>query len=89
MVENDIVFTIYGKENCPHCVRAKEFARKKYLNFRYLTLDLDYSKEDLVWLCSKHNYVARTVPQVFVESGNGICHLGGADDFIEFIEKGI
>ncbi|HDR2377118.1 TPA: glutaredoxin, partial [Enterobacter asburiae] len=41
----DNTFIIYGKDNCPHCVRAKEFAKSKGLEFLYLTLDKNYTKE--------------------------------------------
>ena len=46
--EKSFFFIIYGKDNCPHCVRAKEFAVSKGLPFVYKTLGEGYTKEELI-----------------------------------------
>ena len=45
--EKSFFIIIYGKDNCPHCVRAKEFAISKGLPFVYKTLGEGYTKEEL------------------------------------------
>ena len=77
-------FIIYGKENCQHCVRAKEFAKANGLEYEYLTLDKNYTKQELIEQCAP--VIPRTVPQVFRETDSSTEHLGGADEFIAFVK---
>lgn len=79
------VFVIYGKDNCPHCVRAKEFAKSKGLNFMYMTLNKSYTKEELVAKCAP--VVPTTVPRVFMEEDGGERYIGTADEFIAFVKS--
>lgn len=80
------VFVIYGKDNCPHCVRAKEFAKSKGLAFMYMTLDKNYTKEELVAKCAP--IVPTTVPRIFVEVDDTERYIGTADEFIAFVNSG-
>ena len=78
-------FTIYGKEGCPHCVRAKDFAEDKGLIYTYKQLGVDYTKDNLVDLCFP--LVPRTVPQVFVLiDETKVEHIGTCDQFIEYVK---
>lgn len=82
----DNTFIIYGRDNCPHCVRAKEFAKAQQLNFMYLTLDKNYTKEELVAKCAP--IVPQSVPRIFMENGDGSeKYIGTADDFIDFVKS--
>lgn len=82
----DNIFVIYGKDNCPHCVRAKEFAKAQLLHFMYLTLDKNYTKEQLVAKCAP--IVPSSVPRIFMETKAGSeTYIGTADEFIDFVKK--
>uniref|UniRef100_A0AAU8GGP2 Thioredoxin domain n=2 Tax=unclassified Seunavirus TaxID=2494210 RepID=A0AAU8GGP2_9CAUD len=78
-------FIIYGKDNCPHCVRAKEFAKAKGLEFMYMTLDKNYTKEELVAKCAP--VIPTTVPRIFMEDDVSTRYIGTADEFIDFVRK--
>lgn len=79
----ECTFLIYGKDNCPHCVRAKEFAKQKGLKFIYKKLGEDFTKEELVLKCSP--VIPKTVPRIFYECGVDTVYVGTADEFIAFI----
>lgn len=79
-------FLIYGKENCPHCTRAKEFLRSKGFSFTYLTLDKHYTKEHLIKECSP--VVPKTLPRVFWRDSSGFKqYVGTADELISFVNS--
>lgn len=77
---------IYGREDCPFCVRAKKFAHDVYSNgfdlrYRYVDMDKEnVTKEELTALVGKEY---ETVPQIFVDGD----HVGGCLDFEKFITE--
>ena len=73
------MITIYGKPMCPFCDRAKTLCEQRGFNFEYKTLDVDYTKEDLLETFPG----ARSVPQIVV---NGL-KVGGFNDFTKYIEE--
>lgn len=79
-------FTIYGKDNCQHCTRAKEFAIANGIEYIYLTLGKNYTKEELIEKLRQQG-IPRTVPQIFRETDSSTEYIGGADDFIAFVQK--
>ncbi len=67
--------TIFGKEGCGFCVRAKQLCESKGLDYRYIDIHREgISKEDLEKTIGKP---VLTVPQIF--SGNE--HVGGYTEF--------
>ncbi len=67
--------TIFGKEGCGFCVRAKQLCESKGLDYRYIDIHREgISKEDLEKTIGKP---VLTVPQIF--SGNE--HVGGNTEF--------
>lgn len=64
--------TVYTKQNCPYCVRAKRLLEKKGVAFREIDVETDDALR--VWLVETTGQ--RTVPQVFV----GDKSLGGFSD---------
>lgn len=66
-------YIIYGKDNCPYCEKAKNLLAIKKEQFEYLTLDKDYTREELLELAPD----ARTVPQIWIDSGGELFHVGG------------
>lgn len=70
---------IYGKPQCPYCEKAKTLCEQRGYQFEYKTLDVDYTKEELL-----ENFPgARTVPQIVV---NGL-KVGGFEGFTKYIEE--
>lgn len=69
---------IYGKPGCGFCEAAKNLCDIRGYIYEYLTLNEDYTKEQLL-----ENFPsAKTVPQIVV---NGL-KVGGYDDFVKYIE---
>jgi len=71
-------FTIYGKQDCVFCDKARRLLKSKNLSFKYLQLDRDYTIDDL-WTKVKFT----TYPQIFMDD----CHVGGYDKLYKFIEN--
>lgn len=64
--------TVYTKQNCPYCVRAKRLLDKKGVAYEEISVEGD---DDLrVWLAEKTGQ--KTVPQIFA----GDRSLGGYSD---------
>ena len=64
--------TVYTKQSCPFCVRAKRLLEKKGVAFEEVSVE---GKDDLrAWLVEKSGQM--TVPQIFV----GERSLGGFSD---------
>lgn len=70
-VEN--IYTIYTKENCPYCVKLKQFMKDKEVFYVEVDVTLESHKEYLV------NKGLKTVPQVFDSFGN---YKGDCTSFI-------
>lgn len=64
--------TVYTKQNCPYCVRAKRLLEKKGVAFE--EIDVEEDDQLRVWLREKTGQM--TVPQVFA----GERSLGGFSD---------
>lgn len=69
---------IYGKPQCPYCVKAKNLCEQRGFKYTYKTLGDDYSKEELLETFPG----ARTVPQIIV-GGNKV---GGYEQFTQYID---
>jgi glutaredoxin 3 len=70
--------TVYTKQSCPYCVRAKRLLDQKGVAFR--EIDVEGNDELRVWLAEATGQ--RTVPQVFI----GERSLGGFSD-IEALDR--
>ena len=72
--------TLYTKQNCPYCVRAKHLLGKKGVPFEEVSVE---GNDDLrVWLAETTGQ--KTVPQVFA----GDRPLGGYPDVAALDEDG-
>lgn len=72
------MITIYGKPDCPYCVKAKDLCEKFGVDFKYVDLSLDDGlREDLLVVQG-----LRTVPQCFEEGG---VHIGGYEDLFNHL----
>jgi len=64
--------TIYSKEICPYCVKAKNLLKRKGVNFNEIIVNSDEIKQNMI----KKSNGRMTVPQIFI----GDYHVGGCDD---------
>ncbi|ACL65286.1 glutaredoxin 3 [Anaeromyxobacter dehalogenans 2CP-1] len=72
--------TVYTKQNCPYCVRAKRLLEKKGVAFEEISVE---GKDELrTWLAEKTGQL--TVPQIFA----GERSLGGFSDLDALEQRG-
>jgi glutaredoxin 3 len=57
------MITIYGKDDCPQCEKAKHIAELRNEEYTYLKLGKDFTKEELFELFPS----ARSFPQIMVD----------------------
>ncbi|MCP4598670.1 GrxA family glutaredoxin [Neptuniibacter sp.] len=73
--------TIFGREGCGFCRRAKELCEMKELDFRYIDIhEQGISKADLEQTVGKP---VETVPQIFC----GQEHIGGFTELEAFLAQ--
>lgn len=73
--------TIFGREGCGYCRRAKELCDIKSLNYRYIDIQTEgISKADLEKTIGKP---VLTVPQIF----HGQQHIGGYTEFAHLLDQ--
>lgn len=70
---------IYGKDGCSYCVKAKSLCEARGLNYEYLTMGVDYTREQLFETFP----MVKTVPQIVV---NGT-KIGGYSELLNYIEE--
>lgn len=70
---------IYGKPLCPFCDKAKALCEQREFDYQYKTLDVDYTKEELLETFPG----ARTVPQIVVNGQK----VGGFEGFTKYLEE--
>ena len=80
MVEVDKDVTIYGKDNCPHCVTAQKLCINNGLTFNYYKLGEDYNQDKVDELVETTGH--RSFPYVF--SGK---FIGGAKELNTLIRS--
>jgi glutaredoxin 3 len=64
--------TIYTKNQCPYCVKAKKLFEKKQLEFNEIKVETDEMRNEVI----KKSGGRMTVPQIFINEK----HIGGYDD---------
>lgn len=77
----ETVYTIYTKDNCIWCVRAKQLMNELGLHYKELKLGVDYTREELKNRLPPNRPL--TVPQIYAMDN----HIGGYEDFKEYIES--
>ena len=70
---------IYGKDGCPYCVKAKSLCEARGLAYEYLTMGVDYTREQLFETFP----MVKTVPQIVV----GGVKIGGYAELLKYIEE--
>ena len=72
--------TIYTKNYCPYCTRAKALLDRKGVAYTDIDVTFDTAlQEEMIERSGR-----RTVPQVFI----GDVHVGGSDDLIDAERSG-
>lgn len=77
---------IYGRINCPFCIRAKNLAEKlrnKKNNFNFEYIDITEKNLSKEYLSKKAGKKIDTIPQIFVDD----IHIGGYVDFKKYMKK--
>jgi len=70
--------TVFSREGCPYCVRAKGMLHDAGITFEELVLNRDFSESTIRAVSG-----GSTVPQVFV---NGV-RIGGSEDLEKYLAK--
>jgi glutaredoxin-like protein len=70
--------TVFAREGCPFCVRAKGMLRDAGIEFEELVLNRDYSESSLRAVAG-----ASTVPQVFINGDR----IGGSDELENYLAE--
>ena len=74
--------TIYTKDYCPYCVKAKNFLKQKGQE-NIVEIDITHDAALQQEMIEKSGG-RRTVPQIFI----GSTHVGGCDDMIALDKEG-
>lgn len=80
-----MLITIYGREMCIYCKKAKKLAKKLALTNKidlYKYIDINKEKLSKQDLSNKIGKTITTVPQIFI--GNE--HIGGYIDFYNYCQ---
>jgi len=73
--------TIYSKQTCPYCVRARQLLERKGAAYEEIRIDLQpQRREEMIERAGGRS----TVPQIFI----GATHVGGCDDLYALEAKG-
>jgi glutaredoxin len=75
------MYTIYTKDNCSWCVKAKELMYKLHIQYEEKKLDVDYTRDDLREIIGEH--LPLTVPQIFVYNKR----IGSYEDFVDYCDN--
>ncbi len=73
--------TIYSKNICPYCVRAKELLKSKGVQFQEINIEND---DNLMQQMIERSSGRKSVPQIFIQD----FHVGGCDDLYALEAKG-
>jgi glutaredoxin 3 len=77
-------FLIYMKPTCPYCIKAIQLMETNSFSFNKVNVNEFASRYNFI----KDTMNVRTVPQIFdVRESKNIKHIGGCDDFINFLNK--
>ncbi len=71
------MITIYGKDDCPQCDKAKQIVELRNEEYTYLKLGKDFTKEELL----ERFPGARSFPQIVVDEDT----VGGLHGLVEWL----
>ena len=73
-------FTVYSKENCPHCYKVKQVLELTGSNFVVYNLNKDFTREEFYAEFGEGS----TFPQVIL---NDEQHLGGCSETVKYLQE--
>jgi glutaredoxin len=73
------MITIYGKDNCGFCTKAKNLCDIRQLEYAYVDVGLTQNLNELKEKLPN----ARSVPQIWVND----THVGGYNELVQHIEE--
>jgi glutaredoxin-like protein len=76
--EKPLDVTVFSREGCPYCVRAKGLLHDAGVGFEELVLNRDFSESTIRAISGMS-----TVPQVFINGD----HIGGSEDLEGYLAK--
>jgi len=76
-----ILCTIYTKDSCPWCVKAKDMLTGLGIEYEELHLNQEYTREELMELVGPDE--ALTVPQIIMNGKR----IGGFEALLEYVES--
>jgi glutaredoxin len=71
--------TVYTKDSCPYCEKAKHLLTKLNVQFEAKKVGVDVTREQLLEVAPN----ARTVPQIVI----GTRVIGGYDQLVTYIDE--
>ena len=80
---SDKELIIYGKTDCSQCIELKHTLDSKGLDYTYLILDEDFSRDDLVKIKPAN---VRTFPVSFIKENDKLTYIKNADISINTLE---
>jgi len=75
---NPLDVTVFSREGCPYCVRAKGMLHDAGIQFEELVLNRDFSESTIRAVAG-----VSSVPQVFINGD----HIGGSEDLERYLNK--
>lgn len=77
------MITIYGKDNCTFCDQAKALCVTKDIEFEYLSLGVDFERDDFIKMMEEeYSVIPRTMPQIIQDSA----YIGGFKELKEILK---
>ena len=76
-------FIIMGKSDCQYCTKAKDLLTQKGLEFSYMNLGEDYTREELLEAVPE----AKSVPQIFMMEETTTTYIGGFNELDKFFKN--
>jgi glutaredoxin len=77
-------YTIYGKNDCSSCTKAKALLDEKNIEHEYLTVGVNYTLGDMFEIAPRSH---RTFPMVSKTVGGTVTYVGGYEDLVVDVEK--
>ncbi len=77
------MITIYGRDNCSYCVKAKSAAETYGLKYEYINVDHGDAKVKLLERTDALGITVTTVPQIFRHGK----YVGGYEEFVVELEN--
>ncbi len=73
------MYTVYSKNNCTYCQKAKQLLQQSGEQYEVLTLGADYDREWLIdHIHTNYNIIPRTMPVILCDGE----YVGGYTDLL-------